>query len=207
MPRSLINNDATSVMVEYSSMLYWQITAFVCFILCPLKTHGVSNSSLRAFFFQDAACRALHPVLCWVYRSHIKLPLLWLSSCWGNVDALSPACDILVDAWSPVKANVFFVSCPVNLGWKLGHRCQMWAICVCGPSEKRNLNHLCWGLLTCMLFYRFESPPEFKPLVLLPLLGFTYFTGLWVTQVIFTSNYLSSLTQSLSCVRPVTCVE
>lgn len=80
MPRSLTNNDATSVMVEYSSMLYWQITAFVCFVLCPLKTHGISNSSLKAFFFQDTACRALHPVLCWVYRSHIKLPLLWLSS-------------------------------------------------------------------------------------------------------------------------------
>ena len=69
-------------MMEYSSMLYWQITVFICFVLalCPLKTHGVSNSFLKAFFFQDLACCALHPVLCWVYRSHFKLSLLQLSS-------------------------------------------------------------------------------------------------------------------------------
>lgn len=82
MPRSLTNNDATTVMMEYSSMLYWQITVFVCFApaLCPLKTHRVSNSSLKAFLFQDLDCCGLHHVLCWMYRSHIKLSLLQLSS-------------------------------------------------------------------------------------------------------------------------------
>lgn len=79
-------------MMEYSSMVYWQITGFLCFVSAfyPLKTHGVSNSSLKAFLFQDPACCALHPMLCRVYKTHYQVVT--------TADALLPACDILIGA-------------------------------------------------------------------------------------------------------------